>query len=187
MKRILILVFGLAGLVVQAQEIETATERRNEFKAQMSRTPWMNWAWSDSDSLFAYQDTIEGVIRLFMGDYTGEEAFERIYTVYDWDLVVDGSNDELVYRDWNSFDLDSGLAFPPLYQDHRSIADSLDGYTDTLMGYSWSESYENQLERVRIEEGYLERSWDDDGTAELHLVYTKLYTIKEEEEQLMNQ
>ena len=77
MKRILILVFGLAGLVVEAQEIEMATERRDEFKAQMSRTPWMNWAWSDSDSLFAYQDTIEGVIRLFMGDYTGEEAFER--------------------------------------------------------------------------------------------------------------
>ena len=55
------------------------------------------------------------------------------------------------------------------------------------MGYSWSESYENQLERVRIEEVYLERSWDDDGTAELHMVYTKLYTIKEEEEQLINQ
>lgn len=182
MKRMMILMFGLAGLAVQAQEMEAASTRRNEFKAQMSRTPFMNWVWADSDSLYAYQDTLEGVDRLFWGDYTGEESFERIYTIYDWDLIVDGTNDELLFRDWNSFDLDSGLAYPPLYQEHRSIADSLTGYSDTLMGYSWSESYENELESVRIEEVYLERSWNDDGSVELHLVYTKLYTIKEEEE-----
>jgi hypothetical protein len=182
MKKIMILVFGFAGLAVQAQKMEMAHERRNEFKAQMARTPWMNWVWSDSDSLFAYQDTIDGVARFFMGDYTDEEAFERIYTIYDWDMIVDGVNDELVFRDWNSFNLDSGYAFPPLYQQHRSIADSLGGYEDTLMGYSWSLPYENEFQTVRLEEVFLERSWEEDGTVELHMVYTKLYTIKEEDE-----
>jgi len=182
MKKIAVIVLALIGFVVQAQEEEYGMDHRNEFKVQISRTPYLNWIWADSDSLYAYQDSIDGVLRFFIGDYTGEEAFERIYTVYEWDKILDGTNDELVFRDWNSFELDSGLAYPPLYQEHRSIADSLEGYSDTLMGYSWSESYENEEQRVRIEEVYLERSWNDDGTVELLLVYTKLYRSKEEDE-----
>jgi hypothetical protein len=49
------------------------------------------------------------------------------------------------------------------------------------MGYSWSLPYENEFQTVRLEEVFLERSWEEDGTVELHMVYTKLYTIKEED------
>ena len=31
-----------------------------------------------------------------LDDYTDEEAFERIYTIYDWDMIVDGVNDESI-------------------------------------------------------------------------------------------
>jgi len=180
MKRVMILVLGLAGIVAQGQE-EGFEYRRNEFKAQIARTPFLNWDWADEDSVFAYQDTLEGVFKMFWGDYTGDEVFERYYVVYDWEKLVNGVNDELLFRDWNSFDLDSGLAFAPLYGENKSIADSLALFSDTLMGYSWSESYENDNNEVRLEEVYLERSWNDDGTSELEMVYTKIYGIKENE------
>jgi len=180
MRRVMILVLGLSGIVAQGQEVESAI-RRNEFKAQMARTPFLIWDWADEDSVFAYQDTLEGVFRMFWGDYTGDEVFERYYVVYDWDKLVNGTNDELLFRDWNSFDLDSGIAFSPLYGENRSIADSLVFFTDTMMGYSWNESYEKDNKVVRIEEVYLERSWKEDGSSELEMVFTKIYGRKENE------
>ena len=178
MKRLLTIVLLAAGLAAGAQ----TKEHRNEFKAQISRTPHLIWEWSDQDSLSAYQDTIEGVFKMFFALYDDSTKYERYYVYYDWGMLEDGSLDRMLFRDWNALSLDSGFAFPPLYADQPRIGDSLVAFKDTFMGYTWSEPYETATQVVSREEAYLEKSWDDDGTPFLELVYTKIYGLKEEEQ-----
>ena len=60
MRRFLSVVFGLAGLAVQAQD----KGHPDIFKQQISRTPFVQWEWADEDSVRAYQDTIGGIIEV---------------------------------------------------------------------------------------------------------------------------
>ena len=50
-----------AGLAAGAQ----TTDHSDNFKKQISRTPHLIWEWADKDSTRAFQDTIEGVVKLF--------------------------------------------------------------------------------------------------------------------------
>lgn len=177
MRIVLTMMLLIAGLAAGAQN----REHRNEFRAQIARTPHLEWEWSDQDSLSAIQDTIEGVFKMFYALYNEETKYERYYVYYDWELLIDGTLDKMLYRDWNAFDLDSGFAFPPLYHNNPAIADSLGEFKDTFLGYTWMEPYETATQKVEREEAYLEKSWGDDGTIFLELVFTKIYALKEEE------
>ena len=53
-----------AGLAAGAQ----TTDNPDNFKKQISRTPHLIWGWADKDSTRAFQDTIEGVVKLYFQD-----------------------------------------------------------------------------------------------------------------------
>lgn len=177
MRKVLTIVLLAAGLAAGAQN----KEHRNEFRAQIARTPHLVWEWSDQDSISAYQDTIEGVFKMFYALYDKETKYERYYVYYDWELVLDGTLDKMLYRDWNAFDLDSGFAFTPLYGLNPRIADSLGEFKDTFLGYTWTEPYETTTLDVEREDAFLEKSWGEDGTIYLELVYTKIFGTREDE------
>jgi len=58
----MILVLGLAGIVAQGQ-VEGVYP--DNFKKQISRTPYITWEWADADSVRAYQDSIDGMMKFF--------------------------------------------------------------------------------------------------------------------------
>jgi len=64
MRELLIIVLEISTLLSHAQVDSTAT-RRDEFKFQVDRTPFIIWDWTDQDSVSGYQDTIPGVTRFF--------------------------------------------------------------------------------------------------------------------------
>ena len=153
MKRILILVFGLAGLVVQAQE---TTERIEAFKKQISRTPFMVWEWSDEDSVRAYQDTTDGIFKMFYKDFYDEEFSEFFAFYYDAELVYDGSITRQMIRDWNSMELDSMYYHDILDEPNAYDSDSLAADVRKLYGVKWNEPYYASGGAITLEQATLE-------------------------------
>ena len=139
-----------AGLAAGAQ----TTVHPDNFKKQISRTPHLIWEYVYPDSLRAYQDTVEGIERYFWSS-KGKMNIQNIIYAYDYESVVDGTLARDVYRDWNSFGLDSTYAHRMFYQDDPNIGDSIFAFKDTILGSSWNEDYEKDGYNVVFEEAFI--------------------------------
>ena len=124
------------------------------FQDQISRTPFLNWEYVYADSSRAYQDTVEGIERYFWSS-KGTVNTQNIIYAYDYESVVNGTLGNDVYRDWNSFDLDSTYAHSMFYQDNPNIGDSILAFKDTILGSSWNEDYEESGFNVVFEEVFI--------------------------------
>lgn len=125
------------------------------FQDQISRTPFLNWEYVYPDSSRAYQDTIEGIQRYFWSKKGDKVHSENIIYAYDYQAVIEGTIARDVHRDWNSFGLDSIYAHNMLFQDNPNIGDSINRFTDTILGSAWNEDYVQEDRMVIFEDMFL--------------------------------
>ena len=82
------------------------SKKTENYKKQVSRTPYIIWDWVDEDSTRAYQDTIPGIMKFFHKDEFEGERWESVHYFYDEGECIQEKLLNSV-RDWNSFDLDT--------------------------------------------------------------------------------
>jgi len=170
MKRVMILVLGLAGIVAQGQEEGAYPDN---FKKQISRTPFMVWEWADADSVRAYQDSIDGMMKFFYKDF-GDETLEYFSFFYDVDAVYDGSVTKQMINDWKSLDFDSMYYHDFLDEYSVGSADSFKSDVRGLYGAMWNEPYQLDSQAVTFENAMLELDTLNDGTLIFHMSYLKV-------------
>ena len=141
--------------------ISAISQTNDVFKSQISRTPFLYWEYVYPDSSSAYQDTIEGIQRYFWSKM-GEINTQNIIYAYDYQSVIDGTIARDLYRDWNSFELDSVYAHNMFYQDNPDIGDAVNRFTDTILGSAWNEDYLEGDRIVIYEEVFVRIDFDFD-------------------------
>jgi len=148
-------------VLIFAFKFSFSQNRIGVFENQVSRTQHLNWEYVYTDSSSAFQDTIEGIERYFWTSGTDTVKKQIVYT-YDYHSVLDGSIDYDLYRDWNSFGLDSVYAHGMFFQDNPRIADSMKASQDTLLGASWNEDYRLGDRMVIFEDMFMrvEYGWE---------------------------
>ena len=153
MKLFFLFSFLIFSLVSEGQPVGSV------FQSQISRTPFLNWEYVYPDSSSAYQDTIEGIQRYFWSK-KGEVNTQNIIYAYDYQSVIDGTLARDLYRDWNSFELDSVYAHGMFYQDNPDIGDAVNRFTDTILGSAWNEDYLEGDRIVTFEEVFMRKDFD---------------------------
>ena len=169
MRRFLSVVFGLAGLAVQAQD-ETHPDI---FKQQISRTPFVQWEWADEDSVRAYQDTIGGITKFYSKDFEDVDYTFFSY-FYNADLVYDDKIAKQLIRDWQSIEMDSMYYHDVLDGYTAHTGDSLRKDLRNYYGVNWNEPYQLDSTRaVTYEEASLKLDTLSDGEVVFFLFYVR--------------
>ena len=169
MRRFLSVVFGLAGLAVQAQD-ETHPDI---FKQQISRTPFVQWEWADEDSVRAYQDTIGGITKFYSKDFEDVDYTFFSY-FYNADSVYDDKIAKQLIRDWQSIEMDSMYYHDVLDGYTAHTGDSLRKDLRNYYGVNWNEPYQLDSTRaVTYEEASLKLDTLSDGEVVFFLFYVR--------------
>ena len=169
MRRVMILVLGLAGLAVQAQD-ETHPDI---FKQQISRTPFVQWEWADEDSVRAYQDTIGGISKFYFKDFEDVDYTFFSY-FYNADSVYDDKIAKQLIRDWQSIEMDSMYYHDVLDGYTAHTGDSLRKDLRNYYGVNWNEPYQLDSTRaVTYEEASLKLDTLSDGEVVFFLFYVR--------------
>ena len=169
MRRFLSVVFGLAGLAVQAQD-ETHPDI---FKQQISRTPFVQWEWADEDSVRAYQDTIGGITKFYSKDFEDVDYTFFSY-FYNADSVYDDKIAKQLFRDWQSIEMDSMYYHDVLDGYTAHTGDSLRKDLRNYYGVNWNEPYQLDSTRaVTYEEASLKLDTLSDGEVVFFLFYVR--------------
>jgi len=169
MRRVMILVLGLAGLAVQAQD-ETHPDI---FKQQISRTPFVQWEWADEDSVRAYQDTIGGITKFYSKDFEDVDYTFFSY-FYNADSVYDDKIAKQLFRDWQSIEMDSMYYHDVLDGYTAHTGDSLRKDLRNYYGVNWNEPYQLDSTRaVTYEEASLKLDTLSDGEVVFFLFYVR--------------
>ena len=165
----MILVLGLAGLAVQAQD-ETHPDI---FKQQISRTPFVQWEWADEDSVRAYQDTIGGITKFYSKDFEDVDYTFFSY-FYNADSVYDDKIAKQLFRDWQSIEMDSMYYHDVLDGYTAHTGDSLRKDLRNYYGVNWNEPYQLDSTRaVTYEEASLKLDTLSDGEVVFFLFYVR--------------
>jgi|TARA_B110000967_G_scaffold146914_1_gene150388 hypothetical protein len=167
MRNILIIVLGLVGLTVHAQDEKYS----DVFNKQVSRTPHIIWEWADEDSVRAFQDTVGGMSKFFFKDHEDIDYTYFSY-YYNADSVYDGLLVGQMIRDWNSIEMDSSYYHEFLDQHTKYSGDSLRRDVRNFYGVSWNEPYAlDSISAVTYEEVSLELDTLSDGEVVFNLFY----------------
>jgi len=165
----MILVLGLAGLAVQAQD-ETHPDI---FKQQISRTPFVQWEWADEDSVRAYQDTIGGITKFYSKDFEDVDYTFFSY-FYNAGSVYDDKIAKQLIRDWQSIKMDSMYYHDVLDGYTAHTGDSLRKDLRNYYGVNWNEPYQLDSTRaVTYEEASLKLDTLSDGEVVFFLFYVR--------------
>lgn len=169
MRRFISIVFGLAGLAVQAQD----EVHPDIFKQQISRTPFVQWEWADEDSVRAYQDTIGGITKMYFKDFEDVDYTFFSY-FYNADSVYDDKIARQLIRDWQSIEMDSMYYHDVLDEYTVHTGDSLRSDIRNFYGVNWNEPYQLDSKRaVTYEEANLKLDTLSDGEVVFYLFYVR--------------
>lgn len=170
MRKLLTMMLLAAGLAAGAQ----ATDHPDNFKKQISRTPHLIWEWADKDSTRAFQDTIEGVVKLYFQDNEPGLRMEYFSYYYDLEELYDGKTTRSLIKDWLSLDLDTMYYHDVLVEYNEYSGDSFRADVRYNYGVMWNEPYLQDSLIVTMEQASLTMDTLSDGEILLNLSYLKL-------------
>lgn len=169
MKQLITLALFAAGIAANAQSKKT-----ENYKKQVSRTPYIVWDWVDEDSTRAYQDTIPGIMKFFHKDEFEGECWESVHYFYDVEEVYSGETTKQLIRDWNSFDLDTMYYSDLLVKYHPYSGDSFRANVRPSYGVMWNESYTVDSSTIIMDDVYLDLDTLKSGEVVFHLMYMRI-------------